>query len=153
MQIKTSYFYQIRNFKPWMIPISTAIGDPDWYKPPAGKEWFIDKRGVINGLKYKPLIVQYDCNMLCPICEEKDIVKGNCSTMHEYRKALDTIDKNAMHKAFEHCINYFKLPFDDNEPMIVLMVHEAPQNPCSERIALQDYFKCEELKYPIKDNY
>jgi hypothetical protein len=29
------------------------------------------------------------------------------------------------------------------------MVYEAPTNPCSERIALQHFFQCEELRYPI----
>lgn len=28
MKIRVSYFYQIRNFKPNMIPMSTAISDP-----------------------------------------------------------------------------------------------------------------------------
>ena len=40
------------------------------------------------------------------------------------------------------------------EPIIVLIVYETPQNKCSERIALQNYFKshgfdCQELEYPI----
>ena len=42
MKIYTSYFYQIRNFKPNMIPVSTAISDPFWYRPPAGKEYYIE---------------------------------------------------------------------------------------------------------------
>lgn len=33
MKILTSYFYQIRNFKPYQIPLSTAISDPAWYHP------------------------------------------------------------------------------------------------------------------------
>ena len=43
MKIATSYFYQIRNFKPYMIPVSTALSDPEWYRPPAGQEYYIDK--------------------------------------------------------------------------------------------------------------
>ena len=147
MKIYTSYFYQIRNFKQNMIPISTALSDPEWFKPPTGKEYYIDKRGIICGLRYKPLIVQSQGTHYCP-CENKTILKGNCSTMQEYRELLETIDFDKMIKAFEFCLNKF------NKDTIVLIVYEAPNNPCSERIALQNYFtthgyKCKELKYPI----
>ena len=48
MKIKTSYFYQIRNFKPYQIPLSTAISDPAWYHSKT-EDYYIDKNGVING--------------------------------------------------------------------------------------------------------
>ena len=35
----------------------------------------------------------------------------------------------------------------DHEPEIVLLVHEAPDNPCSERQVLQEAFQCQELDY------
>ena len=60
MKIRTSYFYQIRNFKKNMIPVSTAMSDPLWYRPEQGQEYFFDKRGIVNGLRYTPLIVQAD---------------------------------------------------------------------------------------------
>jgi hypothetical protein len=46
-----------------------------------------------------------------------------------------------------------ELQFED-EPIIVFIVHEAWNNPCSERKPLQKYFKehgieCKELEYPI----
>lgn len=140
MKIATSYFYQIRNFKPWMIPVSTAMSDPFWYKPPQGKEWFIDRRGIVCGLRYEPLIVQ------------------NQGTPEEYRSLLDTVDFDRLIKALTFCSEKFKRPFGDPEPIIVLMVYETPDNPFSERSALQDYFSChnwscEELKYPINNNY
>lgn len=145
MIIKTSYFYQIRKFEPYMIPISTAMSDPQWYRPQENKEWFLDKRGIVNGLRYEPLIVQYQGSCGCP-CEEKTILHGECPTMKEYRQLLDTIDKDAMMKAFEYCGNYFKKKLNfTEEPIIVLMVYEAIGNPCSERYALQDYFQCGEL--------
>ena len=147
MKIYTSYFYQIRNFKQNMIPISTALSDPEWFKPPIGKEYYIDKRGIICGLRYEPLIVQSQGTHYCP-CKEKEILKGNCPTMQEYRQLLETIDFDKMIKAFEFCLNKF------NKDTIVLIVYEAPNNPYSERIALQNYFtthkyKCKELRYPI----
>ena len=137
IKIATSYFYQIRNFTHNLIPVSTAISDPIWFRPPKGKEWFRDKRGIVCGLRYEPLIVQ-------PLGPPED-----------YRKNLETVDFNRMIKGFEFCANKFKRPFDDEEPVIVLMVYEKPDNPNSERSALQDYFtshgyECKELEYPIK---
>ena len=140
MKVATSYFYQIRNFKPNMIPVSTAMSDPAWFRPPQGKQWYIDKRGIVCGLRYEPLIVQ-------PL-----------GTPDEYRQLLETVDFEKLVKAFDYCSNKFRpLPFDDgvNDPIIVLMVYEAPNNDFSERSALQDYFtshgyECKELEYPIK---
>ena len=41
------------------------------------------------------------------------------------------------------------------EPILVFIVYEAPNNPCSERQALLDWFndngiECKELDYPIE---
>ena len=148
IKIATSYFYQIRNFLPHMIPVSTAISDPDWYRPPAGQEYYRDKRGIVCGLRYEPLIVQLQGTHTCP-CEGK-INAPYCPTMIEYRQLLDKlVDKERTLKAFEYCANKFHRPFDD-DPIIVLIVYEAPNNLCSERQALQDFFNCKELEYPIK---
>ena len=149
MKIATSYFYQIRNFKPWMIPVSTAISDPAWYKPPNGEEYYIDKRGIICGLRYEPLVVQLNGTHGCP-CEDRSEAPA-CPTMLEYERLLNSlVDKDRTLKAFNYCANKFKRPFDEEEPIIVLMVYETPKNPCSERYALQRFFNCKELEYPIK---
>lgn len=153
MKIYTSYFYQIRNFKQDMIPVSTAMYDPEWYKPPEGKQYYLDKRGIICGLRYEPLIVQkyntkrcYGNEILCPYgLQTKDYI---CEVMQEYRALLETIDFNQMIAAFKFCLNKF------NKDTIVLMVYETPDNLCSERRYLQEYFNnhgvdCKELEYPI----
>lgn len=143
MQIRTSYFYQIRYFTPNIIPVSTALSDPAWYRPPTGKEYYIDKRGIVCGLRYEPLIVQRYGEHICP-CESKDLAPA-CPTMIEYEQLLfSLVDKEKTLKAFEYCCNKF------NADTIALMVYEAPNNPCSERAALQKFFNCEELEYPIK---
>jgi hypothetical protein len=151
MQIATSYFYQIRNFTPNLIPVSTCISDPAWYKPPEDKEYYIDKRGIVCGLRYKPLIVQLEGTHTCP-CENRG-QSHECPTMKEYSELLNTlVNKEKTLKAFEYCANKFQkeLGFKE-EPIIVLMVYEAPNNPCSERAALQKFFNCDELEYPIKN--
>lgn len=149
MKIYTSYFYQIRNFKPWMIPVSTAISDPVWYRPPRGKEYYIDKRGIVCGLRYEPLIVQREAqHCMCP-CENK-IGAPICSSMQEYEQLLfSLVDKERTLKAFNYCAEKFRRLFDNEEPIIVLMVYETPDNKCSERYALQKFFNCKELEYPI----
>ena len=159
MKIATSYFYQIRNFKPWMIPVSTALSDPFWYKPSNGEEYYIDKRGIVNGLRYEPLIVQRHGTLGCPddfsICsmaEEKLNKNYICPTMQEYEHLLQTlVDKERTLKAFNFCANKFKEELKlKEEPVIVLMVYETPKNKWSERYALQKFFNCQELEYPIK---
>lgn len=148
MKFATSYFYQIRNFKPNMIPISTAMSDPEWFRPKDGKEYYIDKRGIICGLRYEPLIVQHFGTCSCP-CEDKG--QGlTCPTMQEYKWLLETyVDKDKLYKAFDHCAKMFKI----EDPIFVLIVYEAPTNPCSERLGLQQFFNCKELEYPIGENY
>ena len=142
MKIATSYFYQIRNFTPNMVPVSTAMSDPGWFRPPEGKEYYIDKRGIVCGLRYEPLIVQSMGTHSCP-CENKELAPA-CPTMCEYKDLLYSfVDKEKTLKAFEYCLNKF------NADTIVLIVYETPNNPCSERWALQEFFNCKELEYPI----
>lgn len=145
ISIYTSYFYQIRYFTPNIIPVSTALSDPVWYRPPQGKEYYIDKRGVVNGLRYEPLIVQKYGVHTCP-CEHKDQAPF-CPTMIEYENLLKSlVDKEKTLKAFEFCCNKF------NADTIALIVYEAPDNPCSERQVLQKFFDCKELKINRKEH-
>ena len=137
--IYTSYFYQIRNFTSNIIPVSTCLSDPVWYRPPEDKEYYIDKRGIVCGLRYEPLIVQKFGQHICP-CEDRSKAPF-CPTMIEYEELLRTlVNKEKTLKAFEYCCNKF------NADTIALIVYEAPTNPCSERFALQHFFNCEELK-------
>jgi len=157
MQIYTSYFYQIRNFTPNMVPVSTCLSDPVWYRPPEGKEYYIDKRGVVCGLRYESLIVQRygtkECfgeHQVCPLWMTRD-QNYQCECMQEYYQLLySLVDKEKTLKAFEFCGNKFKKELGfEGEPIIALIVYEAPNNPCSERYALQKFFNCKELEYPI----
>lgn len=148
MKLATSYFYQIRFFKPWMIPVSTALSDPFWYKPPVGRKWFYDKRGVVNGLKYHPLIVQ-DIDEVQGPCPCKGKLDPNtCPVAMTYEKALrEKVDKKSALRAFQWIAK--KMWNGKEEPIVVLMVHESLKNPCSERYPLQEFFGIEELSYPI----
>ena len=158
MKIRTSYFYQIRNFTRNMIPISTAIWDPAWFHNFTNdyNYTFLDKRHIINGLRCNAIIEQgKESNHgpeICP-CENKDY--NTCSFLSNYRKNLENIDFNKLISALKEYANYYKKEFEiENEIIIVFIVYETPTNPCSERKPLQDYFnshgvECKELDYPI----
>lgn len=152
MKISTSYFYQIRNFTPDMIPVSTAKWDPKWYGP-----IHIDENGVLNGLRIPEFTPGESCENLCQ-GKNCDKIPESCPFMKAYREQFKKlIFKNVYRRLSviaEHGRNILGLPYDI-EPHIVLMVYEAPSNPCSERAAIQEFFRsngveCNELQYPIK---
>ena len=167
MRLAISYFYQIRFFKPYMIPLSTALFDPKWYHNNSYNKYskFVDRNGVINGLRIEMLNPHTDApegHKYCKDCPEEDHklnVNRDCDFLKDYRAKLDQLDFNLV-------IDYMRavgmgsqiqLGFTQ-DPLIVLIVHESPDNPCSERWVLQDYFRdhmyeLHELIYPIKSNY
>ena len=66
MKLAISYFYQIRYFKKNMLPVSTALWDPKWYHDFQGQDHtFLDKRGIVNGLRCEELHGDETCQGLC----------------------------------------------------------------------------------------
>lgn len=162
MKIATSYFYQIRFFKPNMIPISTAMWDPKWFHNfKSNDSTFVDKNGVINGLRSELFMAdkQYDCGT--DRCQEKGKTPDipNCKFMTEYyNKLKSTSVEDKMQELERICKEaQSQLGFKE-EPIAVLIVFEVVENICSERKMIQKYFEengidCKELIYPIKENY
>lgn len=156
MKIAISYFYQIRNFKKNMIPVSTALYDPLWYHDFTRDYNYIfkDKRGIINGIRCEAIIEQAKTilNCKCP-CKNKD--SFSCSFLFNYRKKLENINFKKLYKDIEELAKrYQEQEKIEEEIIIVFIVYETPSNLCSERQSLIDYFnsngvKCEELTYPI----
>lgn len=157
MKVALSYFAQLRNFKPHMIPISTAIYDPKWFhdnKNPSHK--FIDKRGVLNGIRCRELAPGKSCSGLCSgkaNCSEQP---EYCAFLHKYYEQLQNIDKDRFiiycNKVASVASDYLNIPVDDIT--LVFMVYEKYDNPCSERNCLLDFLKscgydAKELTYPI----
>lgn len=148
-KVFTSYFYQIRFFQKNMIPFSTAIWDPKWFHDNRdNKHIFVDKNGVINGLKAEKLQPPRDCDD-CVVCQKS----GNpfeCNFIKQYEKKLNEIDFDDYISKMESFVEKLKIKNNMNEdPIIVLIVHEAPNNPCSERKTIQNLFlkhgiECEE---------
>lgn len=141
MKFYTSYFYQVRFFPPNVIPLSTAMFDPKWFHENQGQEhWFIDKRGVVNGLRIPPFV---------PGRTTEDLIGEDF--LKAYKIQLNTLDFDNIMQRFSNFAEKFQKDFNvEGEPIFVLLVHEAPDNPNSERVVIQDWFKergisCEEF--------
>ena len=138
MKLAISYFYQIRNFPKNYIPMSTCLIDPAWYHNNQGENYiYKDKRGILNGLRLQPIIVHnWECG--CP-CEEKN--PQTCNFLKEYRQLLNTVDFEKMYTGIKNFADRYQKENNIKEEIIMtLIVYEAPNNPCSERQALIDYF-------------
>lgn len=142
MKVYISYFWNVRNLPHWAIPISTAKFDPAWYhngKDPSHQ--FIDARGVYNGLRAEVFVPNNKLEGLCGgSCGKQS---PECAFLTGYREQLDQLDFVDITKRLEDLTikvaDYMELGATD--PICpVLLVHEAPDNKCSERWALMDWF-------------
>ena len=144
MKFYTSYFYQIRFMPPYVIPLSTAVWPPKWYNNFKGKgHQFVDKRGVINGISITPFEPGEACEGLCygsDKCTTKD--PNTCKFLQTYYKQLSELNFLEIMKRFDTLGTQVKnyLGFEE-EPEFALIFCETPTNPCSERWAVQKWFK------------
>lgn len=145
MKFYVSYFYAVRFMKPNTVALSTAISPPKWF----GRKPYYDKRGVLNGLTATPFVpMPNDSNEICGVscCGDSHA----CNVMQSYREQLEQLDFEDIMRRFESIAA--RVVTNGEEPEIVLLVHEAPDNPCSERWALFDWFYnhgIEAQEYPI----
>lgn len=141
MKIYTSYFYQIRFFKPHMIPVSTAKWNPKWF----GYNSYFDKNGVIIGLRDESFILPdnywnklVEQNKECyPKCEKP----LPCEFMNLYYEYLNSLDFDKIYQGLNNLANKIKdhLNFEE-EPEIILIVHESKDCKCAERPIIQKWF-------------
>lgn len=143
MKFLLSYFYKVRFFKPNMIPISTAVSDPKWYHQNRGPQYtYFDKNNVINGLRCQELAPGHLCEGLCNGDRSKGCEPSSCQFLSVYNIQLEGhFDLPAFLQRCERAAEYVQSQNGfTEEPIIVLLVHEATDNPCSERRVLLDYF-------------
>lgn len=146
MKIFTSYFYMIRFFKPWQVPVSTALYDPKWFHAFKGQDFkFLDKRNVINGLRAELLHPGKSCEGLCHGKVGCAYTPESCQFMKNYKQQILMLDKTKILDKFQALANKIQTKVH-HAVDIVLIVHEAPTNPCSERSVLQEAFNCKELE-------
>lgn len=157
MKLATSYFYQIRFFKPYMIPFSTAVWDPKWYHEFQGHEHvFKDRRGVLNGFRVDALHPGPELEGECSGLSSCSKSPTDCAFIRGYSAQLHALDCTELVHRLERLTGVIKQNEGFlEEPVAVLIVHEAPGNICSERVPLQQWFQefgydCKELIYPIK---
>lgn len=143
MEIYISYFYKIRFFKPNMIPLSTAVSDPKWFHGNRSiYHNFLDKNRVLNGLRIEELVPNSSCNSLCRGREKCSYEPANCEFLRRYYEQLCQLDFDVLMKKLEGiAANYCKTFNIVEEPQIIFIVYETPDNPCSERHVIQRYFK------------
>lgn len=56
MKFYISYFYAVRFMKPNTVALSTAMWDPKWFYDKYQGDVYLDKRGVLNGLRAEPFV-------------------------------------------------------------------------------------------------
>lgn len=150
MKFYISYFYVVRFMKPNTVALSTAMWDPKWFHQSKGQDFcFFDVRGVLNGLRAEPFVPKdhQESEGYCGHCDHDN---SKCLFMKRYREQLDALDFTDMMRRFESIAQ--RVVTNGEEPEIALLVHEAPENPCSERWALFDWFRehgIEVNEYPI----
>ena len=134
------------------MPLSTAVFDPRWFFnfQKQGTVWK-DKNGVYNGLRAEVFAPGPLCEGLCrgpETCVTKD--PHTCLFLKTYRYQLDQLDFNDVIARCERMGKYIQsLEKFSHDPEIALILHEAPQNPCSERRVIQDWFAAN--NYPITE--
>lgn len=139
MKIYISYFAQMRNFPKNLIALSTAIYNPRWL--PLGR----DQLGHI-WLDIPPLKPGYECNGLChgPECEFKQPDK--CEFLQAYRRQLDKLNINEIVDKLKELKEDIEIAEGLENVEFVLLVYEVPENLCSERVVLKQWFKDNEIE-------
>ena len=136
--------------KPNTVALSTAKSDPQWFHHGWDKSVvYEDKNGVLNGLRAEPFVPQTFENAegYCGHCDKNPI---HCKFIKAYRQQLSNLDFDDMMHRFKSIAE--RVVKNGEEPEIVLLVHEAPNNPCSERWPLFEWFKkhgIDAKEYPI----
>lgn len=144
MKIYTSYFYQVRNMNNKIIPLSTAMWDPKWFHNFKEQSYrFIDKNRVINGLRISPFVPNNKLKGLCYGYDNCIYKNPNlCSFLKRYEEQLFSLNFQNIYKRFERLAEKYKENFNIQEEVsFALLVHEAPNNKCSEREAIQKWLK------------
>ena len=143
IKVMTSYFYQVRFMEPHMIPLSTCLSDPKWFHQGTYNKQvqFQDKNGVWNGLRAEPFVPGPSCNKYCSgqPCPHKP---DSCNFLKYYYKQLQQLNFNNIIWRFQtlgYMINN-ETPFKQ-EPIYILLVHEAYDNLCSERWMIHKWFQ------------
>lgn len=133
MTIYTSYFAQMRNFPPNMIGLSTAHWEPKYITP--GRS----QNGII-WLGIPPLKPGPSCDGLCEgKCNPKH--PNDCQFLQNYRAQLNKLDFQKILSKIEHFAQIVKENEGFEDVDVAILVYEKFNNPCSERVIIQNWFR------------
>ena len=140
-KIYISYFYNIRFFPTNLVPVSTAVWDPKWYHDNHSQDYtYIDKRGVLVGSRIEELSpYKLPDEVICtPECPRES---QNCPFLATYQEYLDRLSFSKIKAKLDAISEDAQYRLGLDKPAdICIMVHEKPDNPCSERWSLIEFF-------------
>ena len=154
-----SYFQQLRYFDQTCIPVSTAYFDPKWLNTQNGKHCYVNENNVLVGIREESFLMSEE-ETPEEMCSGKpcqyESKWPHCQFLDAYWKHLQKIDFDGylIPELTRIAEDVRKITHYEGEPKIILMVHEKPDNHCSERLGLVRLFKEHgiELKEWTKDN-
>ena len=128
MKYYISYFGQMRNFPPNLLPVSTVMWEQPWFAGTVEKlDELIVPQSVISHLEAHHEM----CQKNCPLSSSLP-----CGFMTAYLDYLRTLDFNQVLMK----LNLITLRHPQVDS-IVLMVYEKPSCKCAERPCLQQWFR------------
>ena len=128
------------------ILIDTSIWAPKWLDPSNGKRQYINENNLLIGIKEESFLMTED-EIPAEMCSGKPCKYiesfPNCQFLCAYRQHLDKIDfENYLIPELNRIAeDVRKITHYQGEPKIILLVHEKPDNLCSERGPLVELFK------------
>lgn len=146
MKYFISFFHKLRYFDETCIPVSTAYFDPAWLNTQNGKHCWVNENNVLVGIREDSFLMSED-EIPEEMCSGKpckyQVKFPDCEFLKAYWKHLQKIDFDGylipeLNRVAEEVR---KITHFEGEPKIILMVHEKPDNPCSERASLIRLFK------------
>lgn len=151
MKLSISYFYQIRYFSSNQVPLSVARVDPKWFHQGKGSHYvYQDDHDVYNGLRLEDFVPNKYASPPCNQCKRSKLSIESCNYLRSYRQQLNQIDFEKLMcnlSDLERAIKGTDTTIKEVE--FVLIVYEALDNPCSERLPIVDWFKSH--NYDLKE--
>ena len=147
MNYYISYFQQIRYMTDSAIVIiDTSFKAPYWLDPSNGTKQYLNEHNIVIGIKEESFLMTEDetpeemCAGKPCLYEDK---WPHCQFLDAYWKHLQKIDFEGylLPELNRIAEDVRKITHYEGEPKIVLMVHEKPDNHCSERGPLIRLFK------------
>ena len=139
MQYFLTYFQRIRNITDdSCIFIDTSIWAPKWLDPSNGKKQFINNNNQVIGIKEDSFLMTED-EIPDEMCSGKPCPyigkHPHCQFLEAYWSHLQKIDFDGylIPELARIAEDVRKITHYKGEPKIVLLVHEKPDNLCSER--------------------